>query len=100
MPAGRSTWASVRESASLIRSPAPYVVNGWLQYAHPENAKKDAKGYVQVAKVNVKEKDTGVRYRLTNAAEPEWTVLNRIPYQQWMGRSGAIYVVDTQPPHR
>jgi hypothetical protein len=76
----------------LQEASAGYVYNGWLQYAHPENANKDEKGYVQVPRVNVNDSDSGVRYRVTNTEQDGWTVLDKIPYSQWMGAGGFVYV--------
>ena len=66
-----------------------YVVNGWQQYAHPENAPRDAHGKVVVPQVTVS--DT-LRYQISNRRVPDWKLLETLPYRRWMGRSGLIYV--------
>ena len=48
----RALWVAVQHLRSIGIKPADfdggYVVNGWLQYAHPEHARRDASGAVQV----------------------------------------------------
>ncbi len=54
--AERAVWAAVDDlrAAGVAASDidAGYVVNGWLQYAHPEQANRDAAGQVAVPFVN------------------------------------------------
>ena len=63
--AERAVWAAVDDlrAAGVAASDidAGYVVNGWLRYAHPEHARRDASGQVAVQFVN-------------GAAESPWIV--------------------------
>lgn len=68
-----------------------WTVNGWLQYAHPENAKRVPSGDVAVNHVNAS--GLPARYQLANAGPSGWTIVKRIPYQRWAGRSGSIFVL-------
>ena len=53
----RALWQAVDEmgrfGAPISQTDGGYVVNGWLQYAHPENAPRDAGGAVAVPMMNV-----------------------------------------------
>jgi hypothetical protein len=71
-----------------------YVVNGWLQYAHPEHADRAANGDVRVSDVNGGEPG---RYRIVKRLPPGARVLHAVPYRRLIGRSGLIYVVDRTP---
>jgi hypothetical protein len=67
-----------------------YVVNGWLQYAHPQQAHHDADGNVDVPWVN------GVYdppYAIANGIIDGWEVLQTIGYNRWLGPAGKIYVL-------
>jgi Dolichyl-phosphate-mannose-protein mannosyltransferase len=71
-----------------------YVVNGWLQYAHPEHAARAPNGDVQVPSVNGGER---LRYAIVNAVPPGARVLHTVTYRRILARSGSIYVVDQMP---
>jgi hypothetical protein len=68
-----------------------YMVNGWLQYAHPENAPRDAQGKVSVPWVNDRH---SLRYRISNQPLQGWRVVAALPYSRWLARSGKIYVLE------
>ncbi len=68
-----------------------YMVNGWLQYAHPEHAKKDPNGKIVVNYVNAS--DLRLPYQISNRPLEGWITLEALPYRRWLGRSGAIYVL-------
>src|SRR5262249_55705115 len=69
-----------------------YPINGWLQYAHPENApRQDANGGILVPHVN---DEFELRYQLSNRPLPECRQFGAFPYTRWLGRSGSIYVGD------
>ena len=78
-----------------------YVVNSWLQYAHPENAPR-SHGRAYVPKLT----DAGVtlRYELSNEAPPGQKLIAAEPYRRWFAPSGKIYVrenpVDSAVPIR
>jgi hypothetical protein len=84
-----------RRGVSASRIDGGYVVNGWLQYAHPEHAARDADGAVAVPFVNVR---GTLRYQVSNSPVPGSTVVATVPYVRWLGRSGKIYVVDHEEP--
>jgi hypothetical protein len=84
-------------AAAISQIDAGYVVNGWLQYAHPENAPRDAAGAVAVPWVNV---GGTLPYRIANRALRDYHVIRSIPYRRWLGRSGSIYLLDLNLPHR
>jgi hypothetical protein len=70
---------------------AGWPVNGWLQYAHPENApKQSSKGEVRVPWVNDK---FMLPYHVANEPAEGWRELTHIPYKRWLGRSGSIYIL-------
>ena len=71
-----------------------YVVNGWLQYAHPEHAARGPHGDVRVPGVNGGEPP---RYRIGNDVPPGGRVLHVAPYRRILAPSGRIYVVDRTP---
>jgi hypothetical protein len=75
-----------------------YVVNGWLHYAHPERAPRDGQGNVMVPWLTTK--TSPGRYQIANSHLPHWKLLKTIPYTRWLGRSGALYILerDTVPP--
>jgi hypothetical protein len=77
-----------------------YVVNGWLHYAHPENAPRDEQGNILVPGLTTKLHP--LRYQIANLPSPGWRVVKTIPYHRWLGRSGTIYILerDTAPPAR
>jgi hypothetical protein len=73
-----------------------YVVNGWLQYAHPEHAARGPDGDVRVAWVNAGEAEAS-RYRIGNDAPPGTRVLHTLPYRRILAPSGRIHLVDRRP---
>jgi hypothetical protein len=70
-------------------------VNGWLQYAHRENAKVNGKGEVQVEWINTQTEDFD--YLISNKADEGWLKLMEVPYGAWFGGSGKLYVLQRQP---
>ena len=71
-----------------------YVVNGWLQYAHPEHAARGPNGDVQVPGVNGGEPP---RYGIVKRVPPDSRVLHVVPYRRIIAPSGSISVVDRTP---
>jgi hypothetical protein len=67
-----------------------YVYNGWLQYAHPEDARRDRNGFILVPSVNVRLK---LPYQISNQPVEGWRLLARAGYSRWLSRSGTIYVL-------
>ena len=78
-----------------------YVVNSWLQYAHPENAPHDH-GRAYVPKLT--DARFILRYELSNEALPGQKLIVAEPYRRWLAPSGKIYVrenpVDSAAPIR
>jgi hypothetical protein len=69
-----------------------YVVNGWLHYAHPENAPRDADGAVMFPGITV---NSGrLTYLISNRLLPDRTLVRAIRYHRWLGRSGDILVLE------
>jgi hypothetical protein len=75
-----------------------YVVNGWLHYAHPENAPRDDRGNILVPGLTTTLNP--LRYIIANRPLPNWRLVKTIPYHRWLGRSGSICILerDTAPP--
>jgi hypothetical protein len=68
-----------------------WPINGWLQYAHPQNAPiRNAKGEIRVPWVNDK---FMLPYQIANQPMEGWSELTHIPYKRWLGHSGSIYVL-------
>lgn len=76
-----------------------YAVNGWLQYAHPEHAPRDADGERRIPWINGAKEDP-LRYWVANRPVPGYETLDAIPYRRWLGRSGSIFVLERQPGGR
>jgi hypothetical protein len=68
-----------------------YVVNGWLQCAHPEHAPRDANGKPFVPGLTTP--SGPLRYEASARALPGWKTLDVVPYRRWFGPSGAIWVL-------
>ncbi len=68
-----------------------YVVNGWLQYAHPDRAYRDETGTIRIPSVNSKEQK--VRYQVSNQPRDGWTVVTTQPYRRWFAPSGQVYIL-------
>jgi MFS family permease len=95
----RALWQAVDVAlryTSISQIDGGYIVNGWLQYAHPENAPRDENGAVAVPMMNV-EGGTSP-YRITNHPLSGYRVIRSIPYRRWLGRSGSIYLLERDLP--
>jgi hypothetical protein len=81
--------------AAVSEIDAGYVVNGWLHYAHPDDAPRGPDGeriFPWVAHPG------GVtRYQVANRALPGWQVRGEVPYRRWLGRSGSVFVLEREP---
>ena len=71
-----------------------YVVNGWLQYAHPEHAARAPDGDVLVPWVTGGE---ALRYGIVNRAPAGARVLHEVAYRRILAPSGRIHVIDQMP---
>ncbi|MBI5396970.1 MAG: hypothetical protein HZA91_16865 [Verrucomicrobia bacterium] len=71
------------------------MVNGWFQYAHPQDAPRDAKGAIVVPGMTTD--FVSLRYKIANAPQAGWKELRAFPYRRWLGRSGKIHVLEQEP---
>jgi hypothetical protein len=71
-----------------------YVVNGWLQYAHPQRAYRNALGQADVPWVSSRGDPP---YRIANSVPPGWDLVARFPYDGWLRSPGAIYALKRPP---
>ena len=71
---------------------AGYVVDGWLQFARPEHAPRAPDGRPMFPWLV----DAGglLPYQVANQPLPGWRVLESLPFERWLGRSGALYVLE------
>ena len=67
-----------------------YVVNGWLQYLHPEDAYRDASGRIIVPMVN---DYAELPYTVADRPMPNRAIVRMYPYTGWLRSSGHIYVL-------
>ncbi len=71
-----------------------YVIDGWLQYAHPEHAPRDESGKLVVPWLTGPELGC---YRISNQPVKGRKSVLTIPYRQWLGGPGFIYVAEPAP---
>jgi len=94
----RALWQGVDYLRGMGIPPARidggYVVNGWLQYAHKEQARLNGKGEVEVEFVNAQ--GTDFNYQISNTLKDGWIKLKEIPYGSWLGTSGRLYVLEAR----
>lgn len=72
-----------------------YVVDGWLHFTRPEQAPRDADGAPIYSWITAP--GGLLPYQIANAPLPGWRVLDRLPYRRWLGRDGALYVLERAP---
>jgi hypothetical protein len=88
-------WQAVAEVRQMGAKDAEinggWMVNGWLQYAHPENAHREKDGHILIPWLN--DQDLVLPYKISNRADPGWKVLTSVPYRRWLAPSGAIFVL-------
>ena len=90
----RALWAAVD---ALHQAGVPerdinggYIVNGWLQYVHPERAYRNARGNIEIPWVNG---DNVLPYEIANDVAVGSHVLRTFGYERWLGPSGHVYVL-------
>jgi hypothetical protein len=90
----RALWAAVD---TLHQAGVPerdinggYIVNGWLQYVHPERAYRNARGNIEIPWVNG---DNLLPYEIANDVPEGSHLLQTFGYARWLGPSGHIYVL-------
>jgi hypothetical protein len=74
-----------------------YIVNGWLQYAHPERAYRDADGAIDIPWINSRERRL---YTISNEAEPGTDVIASWSYEPWLAPRAHLYVLKARPSSR
>ena len=94
----RALWRAV---ATLQRAGVPardisggWMVDGWLQYAHPEQAYRNAQGSIDVPWVNGSAQRP---YLIANGLSDGWQILESFEYGRWLGPPGRIYVLKMSP---
>lgn len=94
----RALWQAVDALRAAGVSPRDidggYMVNGWLQYAHPEDAPRDAGGQIEIPWINGANE---LPYGIANAVSDGSDVLEEFPYERWLGPSGRIYTLKRNP---
>ena len=70
---------------------AGYVVDGWLHFARPDDAPRDASGRRIFSWITAP--GGLLPWQIANRPLPGWQVADTVPYTRWMGRSGALYVL-------
>ena len=92
--AERALWSAVgdlrQRGVPAAAIDAGYVVNGWLQYAHPAAAHKDANGAVAVPFVNG---DASLPWIVAAAPLPGTTVVTEKPFIRTGRPPGRLYVL-------
>ena len=90
----RAVWSAVADLRAGGVPPRDidggYVVNGWLQYLHPDVAYHNASGRIIVPMVNDYAELT---YRVAGQPMPNRAVVRTYRYIGWLRRSGNIYVL-------
>lgn len=92
----RALWSGVEHLVVQSGAPIPrihggYTVNGWLQYAHPENATVNEIRDVEVQLVNVQ--NDNYDYLISNRLEPNWILIEEVPVRSWLKSAKALYVL-------
>jgi hypothetical protein len=90
----RAVWAAVADLRAGGVPPRDidggYVVNGWLQYLHPEDAYRDPSGRIIVPMVN---DFAELTYQVADRPLPNRVVVRTYPYIGWLRPGGYIYVL-------
>jgi len=66
-----------------------YVVNGWLQYAHAENTRRNKEGYLMIPMLGF-DPEPELRYQISDDIGENHQLVKSIPYKRWLGRSGRL----------
>jgi hypothetical protein len=69
---------------------AGYIVNGWLQYLHPERAHRAPDGHISIPMIN---EDPRLAYTVANRPREGATVVKTVPYSGWLRPSGMLYIL-------
>ena len=91
----RAVWRGVealrRAGARDAEIDGGYVVNGWLQYAHPEHAPRDANGALVVPHLT---NEMETRYRVASRPLDGWKTLEVVSVDHWLGPIEALYLLE------
>lgn len=83
----RALWSGVAElraqGVPVSDIDGGYVVNGWLQYLHPEQAHRAPDGRIAIPWVN---DDAQLAYTVANRPRGGATIVRTIPYAGWLRR--------------
>ena len=94
----RAVWAAVADLRAGGVPPREidggYVVNGWMQYLHPDEAYRDPSGRIIVPMVN---DFAELTYRVADRPAPNRVVVRTYPYSGWLRPDGHIYVERRAP---
>jgi hypothetical protein len=89
-----AVWSAVTDLRASGVRPADidggYVVNGWLQYLHPDDAYRDASGRIIVPMVN---DFAELPYMIADRPRSDRTVIRTYPYSGWLRPGGRVYVL-------
>jgi hypothetical protein len=77
---------------SVRQLDAGYVVNGWMQYAHPDNAPRNSAGELVVPWVTTRDR---LRYAISSTRLKDYTVLEEIPFRRWIAPDGSVYLLES-----
>jgi hypothetical protein len=90
----RALWTAVSDLRAAGTPPREidggYVVNGWLQYVHPEEAYRDPSGRIIVPMVN---DFAELTYVVADRPMPNRSIVRTYPYSGWLRPAGSIYVL-------
>ena len=90
----RALWSAVGDLRQAGIPPREidggYVVNGWLQYVHPDEAYRDASGKIVVPMVN---DFADLTYTVADRPIPNHSIVRTYGYSAWLRPSGSIYVL-------
>jgi hypothetical protein len=94
----RTIWQAVdsarRAGAADSQINGGYVVNGWLQYAHPEHAQRDEAGRIRVAWINAAEDPP---FKISHSDLAGWKRLETFTYRRWPRSTAEIYLIKAEP---
>jgi hypothetical protein len=90
----RAVWSAVADLRTAGVPPRDvdggYVVNGWLQYLHPDDAYRDASGRIIVPMVN---DFAELTYQVADQPMSNREIVRAYPYTARLRRDGHIYVL-------
>lgn len=97
--AEQAIWSAVNDlrqsGVPAAEIDAGYVVNGWLQYAHPADAHRDDRGNVAVPFINA---DADLPWVVAAAPMEGLTIVREYPFDRTWRRPGAVLVLHRDPP--